>query len=98
MTIVGAGGIALVSYRYTNRFKRDLKRLDDALQATTQAKLRQLHQNPFPPGLRFEKLKGYSDPDVYTIHITGNYKVSFEIVQGEAGCVATLRRIGPHKE
>jgi plasmid maintenance system killer protein len=35
--------------------------------------------NPRPPGLRFEKLQGYRRPDIYTIHVTGNFKISMEI-------------------
>lgn len=35
--------------------------------------------NPRPPGLAFEKLAGHSRPDIYTIYVTGNYKISFEI-------------------
>lgn len=42
--------------------------------------------------LGFEKLKGYRRPDIYTIHIEGNYKASFEIIGSEA----VFRRIGNH--
>ncbi len=47
-----------------------------------------------PPGLAFEKLHGYSNPDIYTIHVTGNYKISFEISKA----IAFLRRVGTHDE
>lgn len=47
-----------------------------------------------PRGLRFEKLKGYSDPDVYSIHVSGNYKLSMEI----SGSRAILRRVATHDE
>jgi plasmid maintenance system killer protein len=47
-----------------------------------------------PPGLRFEKLSGYSNPDIYTIHVNGNYKVSLEVTGGNA----LLRRVAPHDE
>ena len=56
------------------------------------AKLDDLLKNPRPPGLRFEKLKGYRRPNIYTIHDTGNYKTSLAI----AGADARLRRVGPH--
>jgi hypothetical protein len=53
-----------------------------------------LVKSPIPPGLGFEKLKGYSNPDIYTIHITGNYKASIEI----GGGAAFLRRVASHDE
>lgn len=63
-----------------------IRRLDE--------KIRDLMAEIMPPGLRFEKLGGYHNPDIYTIHITGNYKVSMTI-DGE---IATLRRVGCHDE
>ena len=58
------------------------------------AKLRELLENPRPPGLAFEKLKGYTRPNIYTIHITCNYKLSFEI----EGSLAVLRRVACHND
>lgn len=51
---------------------------------------------PPPARLRFEKLTGYKNPSIYTIHVTRNHshKLSFELV----GNVAVLRKIGTHKE
>lgn len=73
-------------------FKRDYKKLDTQMKDRVDAKLDDLLKDPRPPGLRFEKLKGYRRPDIYTIHVTGNYKISLEI----AGTDARLRRVGPH--
>ena len=56
------------------------------------SKLNDLIKDPRPPGLRFEKLKRYRNPEIYTIHITGNYKISFEV----DGNIAILRTIGNH--
>lgn len=53
-----------------------------------------LLNDPRPPGLRFEKLKGYKNPDIYTVHINGNYKLSFEI----EGSNAKLRCVGNHND
>lgn len=55
-----------------------------------------LKHDPQPKKLRLEKLEGYRNPNIYTIHITPNHshKLSFEIV----GTTAILRRIGTHKE
>lgn len=55
-----------------------------------------LLQDPIPGRLEFKKLKGYRNPNVFTITIGGNhaYKLSLEIRDG----VAILRRVGTHKE
>ena len=42
-------------------------------------KIKQLLKQPIPFGLRFEKLKGYENPPIYTIHIEGNYKVLWQL-------------------
>jgi hypothetical protein len=49
-----------------------------------------------PGRLRFEKLSGYKNPAIYTIHVTANHshKVSFALL----GTTAILRKIGTHKE
>lgn len=82
------------SLKRTERFQRDFRKLETEMQDRVRAKLKDLLKNPRPPGLRFEKLKGHSSPDVYTIHITGNYKLSF-LVEGTA---AILRRVAAHDE
>ncbi len=94
MTQVGAGGVLIARIQQFQRFVRDYNKLTPALRELVDQKLRDLLANPRPPGLRFEKLKGYHRPDLYTIHVTGNYKISFEI-QGDT---AILRRIAPHDE
>lgn len=92
MTDVGAGGVVITAWGAGKQYQRDFKKLTPELQARTSAKLADLKANPRPPGLGFEKLKGYKNPDTYTIHVTGNYKVSFEI----NGSTAWLRRVAPH--
>lgn len=92
MTLVGAGGTVLRHIKYKNRFKRDRKKLSPDLRNKLDDKLRDLLKNPRPPGLAFEKLQGYRKPDIYTFHITGNYKASLEI----SGDCAKLRRVGTH--
>lgn len=78
----------------SKRFHKDYSKLTDDLRDRVDGKLQDLMMPVRPPGLCFEKLKGYSDPDIYTIHITGNYKVSMEIKDG----FAFLRRVGDHNE
>lgn len=75
-------------------YARRYKKLTSDMKSRVDKKLDDLQTNPRPPGLDFEKLKGYKNPDVYTIHITGNYKLSFEI----NGTIALLRRVGTHDE
>lgn len=94
MTIVGAGGVVLRFLVPTERFRRDYRKLDAQMQARVDDKLRDLLKNPRPSGLAFEKLKGYTRPDVYTIHITGNYKLSLHI----EGDTAVLRRVACHDD
>jgi mRNA-degrading endonuclease RelE of RelBE toxin-antitoxin system len=94
MTEVGAGGVVITGWRATPQYKRRYKKLTKDMQTRVKQKLKDLQANPRPPGLGFEKLKGYQDPDVYTIHITGNYKLSFELDGG----IALLRRVGTHDQ
>jgi len=92
MTEIGAGGVRIKSLSFTSSFQRDRRKLDAQLIQRLDAKLRGLLRDPMPPGLRFEKLKGYRKPALYTFHVTGNYKVSLEI-QGD---IAILRRVACH--
>lgn len=92
MTQVGAGGVVIRRIDLTDRFKRDAKKLPPEYRDRLEQKLTDLLANPRPPGLAFEKLKGYRKPDIYTIHLTGNYKISLEI----QGSTAILRRVAPH--
>lgn len=94
MTLVGGGGVSINTIETTRRFDKDFSKLDTLLKDLVREKLAQLLSNPIPAGLRFEKLKGYRKPSIYTIHITGNYKVSIEIT----GEIATLRRIACHND
>jgi len=94
MTIVGVGDVVIRNLSTLTCFDRDFRKLDPQLQKTVKEKLEDLLRDPRPSGLKFEKEKGYSNPDIYTIHVTGNYKISMEIV----GDKATLRRVGNHDE
>lgn len=94
MTVTGSGGVSVKRWRKSKRFHKDYDKLGNELRDTVDAKLQDLTASIRPPGLAFEKLKGYCDPDIYTIHVTGNYKISMEIV----GTDAFLRRVGNHDE
>lgn len=92
MTIIGRGGVVIKSFDYLERFRKDFSKLTPEMQELVHVKIKDLLKNPRPPGLRFEKLKGITNPSVYSIHVTGNYKISFEII----GDCAMLRRVANH--
>ncbi len=94
MTVIGQGGVLITAIDYKTSFKRHFKKLTPQMQALTEAAIQELIAVPRPSGLRFEKLKGYRRPDIYTVHITGNYKLSFEINKQ----TAILRNIGNHNK
>jgi mRNA-degrading endonuclease RelE of RelBE toxin-antitoxin system len=94
MTVTGAGGVKIEAWKKSKRFHRDYDKLDIEMRDLVDEKLQDLSKPILSSGLRFEKLKGYSNPDLYTIHITGNYKVSMEI----NGSCAFLRRVANHDE
>ena len=92
MTITGAGGVIIQSIAFSEKFKKQFQKLPADIKDLIPKKLEDLKKQPLPAGLKFEKLKGYRRPDIYTIHITGNYKISLEI----DGSVAKLRCVGNH--
>jgi mRNA-degrading endonuclease RelE of RelBE toxin-antitoxin system len=94
LTDVGAGGVVIERWSKSKRFHKDYDKLTIDLRDLVDGKLQDLAKNPRPPGLRFEKLNGYSKPSIYTIHVTGNYKASMEIESSHA----YLRRVGTHDE
>jgi hypothetical protein len=97
MTVVGAGGVRIDCFRKTRRFAKEYAKLDPIIRGRCDDRLEKLLLDPRPPGLGFEKLEGYSNPDLYTIHINGNFKVSMEIRQDpNHGCVAILRHVARH--
>jgi len=93
MTIVGGGGVHLKRLILSEDFHEDYAYLDATIQKRADNALKKLLMYPIPPGLEFEKLKGRHDPDIYTIHVTGNIKVSMTIV----GDTARLRHIDTHR-
>lgn len=92
MTQVGRGGVSVTAISHKSTFERDYRALDPEIQKEVDEALEKLLMDPRPPGIRFEKLQGHRKPAVYTIHATGNFKISFEI----DGSVAILRRCGKH--
>lgn len=77
-------------------FKRSVQRLSPDIRAQLQQALKDLKKDPQPGRLKLEKLQGYKNPFIYTIHFTGNnsHKLSFEL----KGDVAVMRRVGTHRK
>jgi len=96
VTIIGAGGVSFDKFDASIRFQKDYKKLDSTIQKLVDAKLLDLLKKPFPGGLKFEKLSGYANPDVYTFHVTGNFKASLEVRRVEGFCIAYMRHVGNH--
>lgn len=94
MTIPGSGGVQIKRWSKSKRFHKDYDKLTEALKNLVDQKLQDLCLTPMPAGLKFEKLKGHSSPCIYTIHVTGNFKASFEINDR----IAFLRRVSNHDE
>jgi len=92
MTAIGAGGVSIASVKFSTKFQKQFKKIPPEIKKLVPEKLKDLLKKPFPSGLKFEKLKGCNKPDVYTVHVTGNYKISMQI----EGDTAILRRIGNH--
>lgn len=77
-------------------FANSFKQLRPEIKQEAVCAIADILRQPMPARLRFEKLSGYRNPSIYTIHITRNHshKLSFEI----QGTTAILRKIGTHKE
>lgn len=91
--------VVIQESQFLPRFENDFQKLPPDIKTEAKAAIRQLLERkhpPFPKTLRFEKLKGFKNPNVFTIHVTPNHshKASFEIRDG----VAIFRQIGTHKE
>jgi len=94
LTVTGSGGVVISRWGKSKRFHKDYDKLTIDMRDLVDRKLQDLTMPMRPSGLSFEKLKCYSNPDIYTIHITGNYKLSMEINEGSA----FLRRVADHNE
>jgi mRNA-degrading endonuclease RelE of RelBE toxin-antitoxin system len=94
MTQTGLGGVVIKTITPSTSFHRQFKKLPQDIQKILPDVFRDLLKSPRPAGLGFEKLKGYKKPNIYTVHITGNYKLSFEI----NGSDAKLRCVGNHND
>jgi mRNA-degrading endonuclease YafQ of YafQ-DinJ toxin-antitoxin module len=88
--------VRIRSFEYKTRFKREYKKLSPELKREIKAALEDLQREPIPLSRRFEKLEGYRNPNIFTIHVTTNHshKLSSELV----GDRAVLRRIATHSE
>ena len=90
------GNLVIEAISFSDRFKAEYKKLPPELQDQVDQALRLLRENPASRKLRFERLTDYRNPTIYTIHVTANH--SHKISMAINGRIATLRRIGTHKE
>jgi len=90
-----AGGIKVNQVDTTVRFDRDFNKLPEEIKEHAKKCIASLLDDPMPSSIRFEKLRGFKNPNIFTIHVTSNHshKASMEITDG----VAILRRIRSHK-
>lgn len=88
------GGVVIKEITYSKTFKKKYKKLEPPLREKVDKSLKDLLNSPALPGLKFEKLSGIRNPDVYTIHVTRNYKISMEV----KGSLAILRNVACHDE
>jgi hypothetical protein len=92
-------------YSRSKAFIKDYEKLDKGLQAQVDAAIEDLFKDPIPASRRFEKLRGYKNPSIHTIHVTTNHshKISLEIREatnneGKKEQTLHLRRVQTHKE
>ena len=74
---------------YTQKFKKQFKRLPQEIQQKVTRMLDLLVQNPQYPSLRLHKMHGR---ERWEISVTRNYRITFEI----RGNVYFLRSVGVH--
>lgn len=79
----------------TERFARELRKLDPELTKKAKVALEKLLQSPVPKTLRHHTLSGYK-PTVHVIDVCSNK--SHQITFNLDGDVAVLLRIGTHKQ
>lgn len=88
------GRITKISF--SEKFKDQYGKLSPDIKDQAKESIVDLAKDPRPARIRFEKLTGYKNPSIYTIHATRNHshKISFEL----NGTEALLRQIATHKE
>lgn len=81
---------------FTERFKKDYKRLSVDLQRQVDECIMDFCKDPIPASRRAHRINSDQFPKVFSVDVTPNksHKLSFEI----DGNVAKLRRIGTHGE
>jgi mRNA-degrading endonuclease YafQ of YafQ-DinJ toxin-antitoxin module len=81
---------------FTDRFKRDYKALPTDIRHQVDECIRDLAKDPIPTSRRAHCIDRASKPKIFSVDVTSNkaWKLSFQL----EGQVATLRRVGTHKE
>lgn len=81
--------------QYTERFQRDFKGLSVDIQKLAEECLKDFSKDPLPASRRPHRINS-TRPKVFSMDVAGNksHKITFSI----EGDVATLLRVGTHKE
>jgi len=65
-----------VKFYFSNRFRRDYKKLSPKIKKILQAKLKLMSENPKHPSLRAKKVK--SEKDIFEASINMNIRVTWQ--------------------
>jgi mRNA-degrading endonuclease YafQ of YafQ-DinJ toxin-antitoxin module len=79
-----------MEFLYSNRFKKDYKKLPDNIKKILQEKLNLMAQNPFHPSLRTKKIRGKSD--IFECSINMSIRMTWQYQDKKI----FLRTVGPH--
>lgn len=75
---------------FTNRFRKDYKKLSANIRKRTDEKFKLLLQNPSHPSLRVKKVKKCKN--IFECSVSENYRFLFEFNKG----ICVLHRVGTH--
>jgi mRNA-degrading endonuclease RelE of RelBE toxin-antitoxin system len=82
--------LKVARFRYKPSFKRDIRRLETRVTNELEKALDELKSGNLPPGRKLKKLAGR---DTYSLRITLDYRLSFDLEDD----TAILRRVGPRQ-
>lgn len=74
-------------------FVRGRKKLDKRLEKDLVAALKELQSGNVPAGRKLKTMNGYSNPEIWEIRLTQNYRLTFEV--NKEG-IAFARNVGTH--
>ena len=81
-----------MKFYYSNRFRRDYKKLSTEIKKILQAKLKLMSENPKHPSLRTQKIK--SEKDIFEASINMNIRVTWQYSKNKILLIC----VGPHNK